>query len=61
MRNLLDLVLPKFESEHVMHESVNIDKAMIPFKGRFSFKQYIKNKPTKWGIKAFVLSDAING
>ena len=41
-----------------MHESVTIDEAMIPFKGRLSFKQYIKNKPT---IKAFVLSDATNG
>jgi len=34
---------------------------MIPYKGRLSFKQYIKNKPTKWGIKVFVLSDATNG
>ena len=34
---------------------------MIPFKGRLSFKQYMKNKPTKWGIKVFVLSDATNG
>ena len=58
MSNLLDLVLPKFESENVTHESVTIDEAMIPFKGRLSFKQYIKNKPTKW---AFVLSDATNG
>ena len=61
VRNLLNLVLPKFESEYVMHESVTIDEAMIPFKGRLGFKQYIKNKPTKWGIKAFVLSDATNG
>ena len=44
-----------------MHEPVSIDEAIIPFKGRLSFKQYIKNKPVKWGIKAFVLSDAING
>ena len=34
---------------------------MIPFKGRLSFKQYIKNKPVKWWMKAFVLSDATNG
>ena len=34
---------------------------MIPFKGHLSFKQYIKNMPVKWGIKAFVLSDAMNG
>ena len=34
---------------------------MIPFKGRLSIKQYMKDKPTKWGIKVFVLADARNG
>jgi len=33
---------------------------MIPYKGRLAFKQYIKNKPTKWGIKVFVLSGYIS-
>ena len=44
-----------------MHESDIIDEAMIPFKGRLSFKQYINNTPTRWGIKAFVLSDVTTG
>ena len=61
VRRLLDLVLPKFQSEYTLHAPVTIDEAMIPFKGRLSFKQYIKNKPVKWGIKAFVLSDAATG
>ncbi len=34
---------------------------MSPFKGRLGFKQYMKAKPTKWGIKVFVLADSING
>ena len=38
-----------------------MDEAMIPFKGRLSIKQYMKDKPTKWGIKVFVLADARNG
>ena len=29
---------------------------MVKFKGRF-FKQYIMNKPTKWGFKLWVLAD----
>ncbi len=61
VRGLLDLVLPRFESNYTLHQAVSIDEAMIPFKGRLGFKQYIKNKPTKCGIKAFVLSDATNG
>jgi hypothetical protein len=31
---------------------------MIPFKGRLGIKQYIKDKPNKWGIKAFLLCDS---
>ena len=31
---------------------------MIPFKGRSSLKQYIPNKPTKRGIKVWVMADA---
>lgn len=34
---------------------------MIPFKGHLGFKQYMKNKATKSGVKGFVLSDATNG
>lgn len=32
-----------------------IDEQMVPFKGSFSAKQYVANKPTPWGIKLFVL------
>ena len=61
VRKLLDLLCPLFESEFHMHQSCTIDEAMIPFKGRLRFKQYMKDKPTKWGIKVFVLSDAPTG
>ena len=61
VRKFLDLVCPKFENEYTPHKQVTIDEAMIPFKGRLSFKQYLKDKPIKWGIKVFVLSDAHNG
>ena len=61
VRRLLDLLIPKFESEYTIHQECTIDEAMIPFKGRLSFKQYMKAKPMKWGIKVFVLADATNG
>ena len=34
---------------------------MVPHKGRLSFKQYIKNKPTQWGIKLWTLSESQTG
>ena len=61
VRVLLDLVTHQFETNYAPNQTVTIDEAMIPFKGRLSFKQYMKNKPTKWGIKVFVLSDSQNG
>ena len=61
VRSLLDLVCPKLESEYNPHEQLSVDEAMIQFKGRLGFKQYMKAKPTKWGIKVFVLSDSTNG
>ena len=61
VRQFFDILLPQFESEYNMHQCCTIDEAMIPFKGRLGFKQYMKAKPTKWGIKVFVLADAKNG
>ena len=61
VRTLLDLVSPRLESEYSPHQQLSVDEAMIKFKGRLGFKQYMKAKPTKWGIKVFVLSDSTNG
>ena len=44
-----------------MHQHRTIDEAMIKFKGRLGFKQYVKDKPTKRDIMNFVLADATNG
>ena len=53
VRKLLDILSPRFLSEYNTHEELSIDEAMIPFKGRLSIKQYMKDKPTKWGNKSF--------
>ena len=54
----LDLITPNFEQEYIPHKRVTIDEVMIPFKGWLSFKQYMKDKPVKSGIKMFVLTDS---
>ena len=48
IRKLLDLVTPNLQSVYNPHEEISVDEAMIPFKGRLGFKQYMKAKPTKW-------------
>ena len=42
-------------------EHVSIDERMVPNKGRYAFRQYIKDKPTKWGMKLWVIADAATG
>ena len=58
---MLDIVTPNFDHEYNLNESISVDEAMIPFKGRLSFKQYVKDKPVKHGIKVFVLADGKYG
>ena len=38
-----------------------IDERMVKSRHRSGIRQYIKDKPTKWGIKLWVLADSSNG
>ncbi|XP_068084155.1 piggyBac transposable element-derived protein 3-like [Anabrus simplex] len=38
-----------------LEENLCVDEQIVPFRGNLSFKQYVKGKPTPWGVKIFVL------
>ena len=61
VREFLNIISRNISREYKLSRDIAIDETMVPHKGRLSFKQYIKNKPTQWGIKLWVLSESLTG
>ena len=61
VRMLTEHLGRRFAKEYTPHQQVAGDECMVPFRGRPSFKQYHKDKPTKWGIKVWMLADSTSG
>ena len=57
----LDLISPIIKTNYNLGRQIAVDESVITFKGRVSFRQYLKGKPNPWGIKAFVLADSNTG
>lgn len=61
VRNVVLYIDKKFREFYVPTKKVSVDESTVGFKGKILFKVYNKDKPIKWGIKIFVLSEASTG
>ena len=61
VRPFLNDLLVKFQHFYFPRQHLSLDEGMIPTKNRLAIKQYIKDKPTKWGIKSFLLTESETG
>ena len=61
VRGILENIRIKCINNFHPHQNVSIDEAMIAFRGRLGWRQYMPGKPTKYGIKAWVRADPHTG
>lgn len=59
--SLLEVFKDKCQSLYQPFQHVSVDERMVKSKHWSGIRQYIKDKPTKWGIKLWVLADSANG
>lgn len=60
-RPIFNIILPNFQRYYVPDCELSLDEGMIPTKNALSFKQYIKDKPIRWGLKTFLLCESKTG
>lgn len=58
IRNVIGNFNEKLKIPYSIGQYATLDEMLIGFRGRCSFKVYIPNKPNKYGIKVFSVTDA---
>ena len=61
IESIVNMMQDKFRSQFYPFENIVIDESTILFKSRLIFKQYIKTKRHRFGIKLYVLCDCETG
>jgi hypothetical protein len=56
VRQFLTNLRTHFKQNAETEAVVSVDEQMIPYKGTLGIKVYMKNKPSKWGIKVWGLA-----
>ncbi|XP_037095179.1 piggyBac transposable element-derived protein 3-like [Syngnathus acus] len=61
LRPMMDLLNARFGEAYPMDCNLDLDVAMIEYFGRHGCKQAIRNKPVRFGFKAWCLNSGTNG
>lgn len=60
IRKVFDDFTMNCKKSYALSEYVTLDEKLQSFRGRCPFRQYMPNKPAKYGIKIFALCDSVN-
>ena len=54
-------IVDRFFSSYTPHQYISLDEGVIPWRGHLSFRVYSTDKPVKYGMRAYMLSNSTNG
>ena len=54
-------LVERWQSLLTLGRDISVDEALLLWKGRLSWKQFIRTKRARFGIKSFVLADGSTG
>lgn len=57
VRNFINYIDGKFQEHFTPDKEISTNEFIIKFKGKIIFLTYNSNKPIKWGIRIYILSD----
>lgn len=58
VNRLVDALIKSFNAAYLPSKDLSLDESLLLFRGRLSFRQYIKTKAAKYGIKFYELTTA---
>ena len=61
IRPIHKYIVERWQSLLTLGCDVSIDEALVLWKGRLSWKQFIRTKRARFDIKTFILADACTG
>jgi hypothetical protein len=61
VRDYLDFLDERFKEHFVPSREISVDESVVGIKGKIRFLTYNPSKPTKWGIRMYVMADANTG
>ncbi|XP_070565578.1 piggyBac transposable element-derived protein 4-like [Ptychodera flava] len=61
IRPFFDAVTARFRSVYKPEQHLSLDEGMVPWRGNISFRQYIPNKPDRFGLKAYQINESSSG
>src|SRR5678815_193708 len=58
IRDVFESWVATLSQSFIPYENVTVDEQLVGFRGHCPFRQYMKSKPAKYGIKLWALCDS---